>query len=336
MPFRHTISLALAIACSVLTGAALADTPAHDIPGGHDSPLISRFPGSTLIGYHAIDFDQAEFPMGKWDDAASKFVKTETVTGKVTDLAYVAPGGKSAFEVYHDYQSALAQAGFVAQYQCADDACGQRYDLSVYGIADDKMRSSTTAGHDSNYHNSMVDTLSCNGGDLYLTTEHLTRAQGNVDVSLMICGNSGKRVGVLLQIVEAKAMARNEMTVNAKAMGQGLAQNGHIALYGIQFASNSATLTPGSNATLAQMAALLKSQPALNVYIVGHTDDTGALPHNLTLSQQRADSVMKALEARGVAANRLAAKGLASYAPVASNDNDAGRAENRRVEMVKQ
>ena len=85
------------------------------------------------------------------------------------------------------------------------------------------------------------------------------------------------------------------------------------------------------------MAALLKDKPDLKVYIAGHTDNTGSLTHNQTLSQQRAEAVVKALASRhGVAAGRMAAKGLASYAPVASNGSEAGRSRNRRVELVAQ
>ena len=70
---------------------------------------------------------------------------------------------------------------------------------------------------------------------------------------------------------------------------------------------------------------------------VGHTDHTGELGHNLALSQKRAESVAKALTTRyGIAAQRVAAKGVASYAPVASNQDETGRARNRRVELVAQ
>jgi outer membrane protein OmpA-like peptidoglycan-associated protein len=124
--------------------------------------------------------------------------------------------------------------------------------------------------------------------------------------------------------------------VDAKAMSKGLARNGHIALYGIHFGSDSARLKNASGATLTQMATLMKAQPALKVYIVGHTDDSGTLAHNLALSKLRAEAVRTALIERGVAANRMAAKGLASYAPVASNHDAAGRARNRRVELVEQ
>lgn len=336
MPLRKLLRFTALITLSAFAIAALADVPTHDIPGGHDSPLVSRFPGSTIIGYHTVDFDQAVFPLGKYDNGTSKFTKTETVAGRVIDIAYAAPANKSAFEVFHNYQAALTRAGFVTQYQCANDACGDRFNLTN-AIVDDNIRGAMTGNAgDANYGNSMIELLWCNGGELHLVTARLTRSQGNVDLSLQVCGNPGKRVGVLLQIVQEKPMQTGEVTVDAEAMGQGLAQNGHIALYGIHFATDSAALTPDSNATLAQMVALLKSQPKLKVYIVGHTDNTGALQHNLVLSQRRADSVVKALEQRGIAASRLAAKGLASYAPVASNATDAGRAKNRRVELVQQ
>ena len=82
---------------------------------------------------------------------------------------------------------------------------------------------------------------------------------------------------------------------------------------------------------------MLQGLGGLKVYIVGHTDDSGVLTHNIALSQQRADAVVKVLASRyGVAADRMAAKGLASYSPVASNHDEAGKAKNRRVELVEQ
>lgn len=331
---RHPLVAFVALLLACTCALAWADVPPRDIPGGHDSPLISRFPGSTMIGYRTTDFDQVLFPTGKWDDGAGRFSKTETVAGKVTDIAYAAPAGKSAYEVFHNYQAALAQAGFATQYTCTEDACGASFGLTR-ALLPEQVRLPMAHG-DAGYGNTMLDVLVCTGGGVRLLTAKLTRPAGNVDVSLLVCGNSGYRVGVLQRIVEEKPMATGEITVNAKAMGEGLARNGHIALYGIHFATDSATLTADSGATLAQMATLLKSQPALKVFIVGHTDNTGTLTHNVTLSQHRAEAVVKALESRGIAAARLRPEGVASFAPVASNDTDAGRAKNRRVELVKQ
>jgi outer membrane protein OmpA-like peptidoglycan-associated protein len=71
--------------------------------------------------------------------------------------------------------------------------------------------------------------------------------------------------------------------------------------------------------------------------VVGHTDNVGQLPANLDLSHRRADAVVKILSTKySIAASRLDAQGVGPLAPVASNDSDAGRAKNRRVELVKQ
>ena len=76
--------------------------------------------------------------------------------------------------------------------------------------------------------------------------------------------------------------------------------------------------------------------PSLNVFIVGHTDNTGTFEHNMKLSMDRATSVVNTLVAKhGIAAARLKAVGDGPTAPVASNDSEEGRAKNRRVELVK-
>ena len=83
------------------------------------------------------------------------------------------------------------------------------------------------------------------------------------------------------------------------------------------------------------MSKLLTSNPALSVYIVGHTDNAGAYEHNMTLSQARARSVVTALVSKhGIAAARLTAVGVGPVAPVASNKTEEGRAKNRRVELA--
>jgi outer membrane protein OmpA-like peptidoglycan-associated protein len=107
--------------------------------------------------------------------------------------------------------------------------------------------------------------------------------------------------------------------------------SGKIGLYGIYFDTGKADIKAAeSKSQLDEMAKLLKSQPALKVYIVGHTD-------NQALSQQRAQAVVTTLARQyQIAPNRLASKGVASLAPVASNADEAGRAMNRRVGLVVQ
>lgn len=141
---------------------------------------------------------------------------------------------------------------------------------------------------------------------------------------------------IWLRIVEKREMAQY-ITVDAAAMNSDLSSTGHVALYGIYFDTNKSEVKPESKPALEQIAKLLGQSPGLNLKVVGHTDMTGNLDANMKLSQARGEAVVQALVSQhGVAASRLKGYGVGPLAPVASNDSDAGRAKNRRVELVKQ
>ena len=142
--------------------------------------------------------------------------------------------------------------------------------------------------------------------------------------------------GYMLTIVEKQAMVQ-QVVASADVFRSGLQSTGHVEVPGIFFDTAKADLKPESSAAVAEVAKLLKTDPALKVYVVGHTDNVAALDLNLRLSQARADSVVQALiRQHGIAATRLSGRGVGPLSPVASNDNDDGRARNRRVELVKQ
>jgi OmpA-OmpF porin, OOP family len=134
-----------------------------------------------------------------------------------------------------------------------------------------------------------------------------------------------------LTIVEKQAMTQE---VTARDMLDALNRDGFIALY-INFDTAKADIRPDSQPIVDQIAALLKQNPALKVSIEGHTDNTGTPAQNKTLSEQRANAVMAAIAKQGVAANRMSAVGWGQEKPVADNRTEAGRAKNRRVELVK-
>lgn len=104
-------------------------------------------------------------------------------------------------------------------------------------------------------------------------------------------------------------------------------------LKGVTFATNSATLTAGSMAVLDETAATLARNPELKAEVAGHTDNRGAAARNRVLSQQRAESVMRYLVAKGVNAANLTARGYGPDQPVADNRTEQGRTANRRVEL---
>ncbi len=141
---------------------------------------------------------------------------------------------------------------------------------------------------------------------------------------------------IWLRIVEKREMAQY-IEADAAAMNDSLNATGHIALYGIYFDVNQSAVKPESKPALEQIAKLLAQNPNLKLKVVGHTDMTGAMDANMTLSQARGEAVVQALVTQyGVAASRQQGLGVGPLAPVASNDTDEGRAKNRRVELVKQ
>lgn len=104
-------------------------------------------------------------------------------------------------------------------------------------------------------------------------------------------------------------------------------------LRGVNFENDSARLTVEAKRLLDDSAQTLKNQSNLSVLVAGHTDSNGDDAYNLSLSQQRAESVRQYLIGRGVPASRLSAQGFGESQPAESNDTAAGRAANRRVEF---
>ena len=139
-----------------------------------------------------------------------------------------------------------------------------------------------------------------------------------------------------LTIVEKKEMSQ-DIVANAEALANDLKNTGHSSVYGIYFDTGKSEIKPESGQAIGEIAKLLKSDTGLKIHVVGHTDNVGGMDANMKLSRDRADAVVQALvRDHGIAASRLNSFGAGPYAPVASNDTDAGKAKNRRVELVKQ
>jgi OOP family OmpA-OmpF porin len=137
-------------------------------------------------------------------------------------------------------------------------------------------------------------------------------------------------------IVVTKAMTQ-EVTATAAALGNSLTTTGHVVANGILFDTAKADVKPESAPALQQIVALLKQDPSLKLYVVGHTDNVGVLAANLDLSRRRAAAVIEVLTTKyAIAPNRLQPFGDGPYAPITSNDTEDGRTLNRRVELVKQ
>ena len=298
--------------------APFAAAQDQDVEGSKDHPLISRYPGSYIAKYLTKEFDEFALPLGPVD-VENTITKNQPLEGKITRIVYVAPAGRTVLEVFRNYQEALTKAGFETLFTCGPQGCGST-------IANAYANSGDSADYWGPEH-----------GIHYISAK-LARPEGDVYVSLLV-DNQGpdSRTNAELYVIEVKPMESGLITVDAASLANDINRTGHASVYGIYFDTGKADVKPESDATMKEIAKLLQGDSKLNLYVVGHTDNQGALDMNMDLSLRRADAVLAALTTKyAVPANRLKAYGCGPYSPVASNDNEDGRAKNRRVELVKQ
>jgi outer membrane protein OmpA-like peptidoglycan-associated protein len=128
----------------------------------------------------------------------------------------------------------------------------------------------------------------------------------------------------------ANRLQRELAELSAKPTEQGLV----VMLQDVLFDTGQATLKEGAQSKLDTLASVLKNHPERRVLVAGFTDSVGSADSNIALSRARAESVRNALVARGVPAERIDTRGHGEARPVASNATQAGRQQNRRVEVV--
>ncbi len=303
---------------------------AQDVAGSKDHPLITRYPGSVIGYYEEQKFKTYDIAVGpqmgyKKIDA---WLKTE---GKFTRIYYIVKGETTLLEVYSNYMSALKKAGFKilaegihAERNVKQDVGGTTFLRTFY----EKNPFPASKGIE------MSSGSATSGGACYIAAE---LEKSGHSVYVVLGGNqykAGEKV-FLLDVIEQTVMEDDLIKINAAEMLKGIKADGKIALYGIYFDFDKSELKTESEPALVEIAKLLKDNPALNLYVVGHTDMKGAYDYNKNLSKQRAEAVVNELVKKyGIAASRLAAAGVGPLAPVSTNQTEEGRKLNRRVELV--
>jgi outer membrane protein OmpA-like peptidoglycan-associated protein len=150
----------------------------------------------------------------------------------------------------------------------------------------------------------------------------------------------GAGVGALAGAAAGNYMDRQEAELRQQLQGTGvsLTRVGDQLILNmpgnITFATNSADVAADFYPVLNSVAVVLKKYPQTYVDVMGHTDSTGTASYNQSLSERRASSVGSYLQNQGIQSARLVIKGIGQTMPIDSNDTAAGRAQNRRVEIV--
>lgn len=130
---------------------------------------------------------------------------------------------------------------------------------------------------------------------------------------------------------QAEELEKSMENANVERVGEAIRVNFDS---GILFQVNSAELSPGAKTDIDKLAETLQKYEGTNIIIEGHTDNTGSRELNQNLSERRAQAVATYARSRGVDASRIQSKGYAFDQPIADNSTEAGRQQNRRVEVI--
>ena len=302
----------------------------QDIEGSKDHPVITRYPGSAIRYYEEqkyITYSIATGPQTGYKEI-KQWVKTE---GKLTRIYYEVTGKTTVTEIYRNYLTALGKGGFKILAQGVEEAknvsqkVGGRTFLNTF-------YESNPFPVDKNIN--LLNGSSTSAGSSYIAA-HLKRSDGEVYVVVGAGQYQTDKKVLMVDILEKTIMEDDLINVNADEMLKSIRSNGKIALYGIYFDLDKSVVKPESKSTLDEIAKLLKANPSLNVYVVGHSDMQGTYQYNIGLSERRAAAIVDALVKNyGIATSRLTPAGMGPLAPVSTNKSDAGRKLNRRVELV--
>ena len=154
---------------------------------------------------------------------------------------------------------------------------------------------------------------------------------GKTWIQIEVSGGGGIKETIVTETAHAGRSG------NGRCNNDWTCQSGHTIVHGILFDTGKAEVKPESAPALEEVVKVLKQDPKMKIYVVGHTDNVGALAGNVDLSNRRAAAVVQMLVSKyGVTADRLQPHGEGPYSAIASNDSEDGRALNRRVELVKQ
>jgi len=293
-------------ACLLAAALSLPALAQREVDG---HPLVTLYDGAELGSGQQFEFDEYRLITGF--DFEARVATGIAVEGRITRLYHDNPDERSEYEIFSNYLAAFEAAGFEPIFQCAGD--GECFTGSTRNSFRNYNGFSAMNGGESRY---AAGTLEYDGHLAY------------------VAFGTGRH-GTAIDIIETTEMATGMVTVSAEALAAGLEADGRVRVDGLLFAVNEATLLDGSETALQAVADILGTHPDWQLFIVGHTDNTGALAYNMSLSQRRAASVMQALiDDYGIEADRLEAHGVGPLSPEATQSTDAGRSLNRRVEIV--
>ncbi|WP_282152289.1 OmpA family protein [Ruegeria atlantica] len=271
--------------------------------------------GARLVSDRTSELDSYELPIGPFADGA---VPAREVEGKVERLTWrLQSGSSTTLQLLAPLRDQIAAQGYEILLECQAKTCG---------------------GFDFRFGTEVVPTP-----DMYVAIQDfrfLSAIRGGNVVSLLVSRNPPDGYVQMIRVTPVGAEAPPPLVIDEPVTSSSdllaeLEQNGHAILEDLHFRTGEMTLGEGPFASLKLVAEFLDKNPNIRLALVGHTDDTGALDANISVSTGRAQAVRaRLIEVHGIAADRVEARGIGYLAPLTSNATPEGRDLNRRVEAV--
>ena len=302
----------------------------QDIPDSKDHPLITRYPGSIIGYYEEQKFQPYHIATGP-ETGYKHIEQWVDVEGKITRIYYIVKGETTLNEVFANYKTALKKGGFKTLAEGIQPSSSVSKEVGGRGFLNTFYSKNPYPSSKGIKINAGSST---SAGACYIAAQ-LEKSGNNIYVIVGGSQYAKDEKVFLVDIIEQTLMEDNLIKVNAEEMLKGLKSEGKMALYGIYFDFDKSVIKPESASTLVEISQLLLKNPALNLYVLGHTDMKGALYYNITLSKNRAEAIVNELIKKyNIAPGRLSGQGVGPLAPISTNETEDGRKLNRRVELI--
>ncbi|NJL14448.1 MAG: OmpA family protein [Microscillaceae bacterium] len=287
---------------------------------------ISGYQGSTLIGQYQSNYVQyhvAEGPL-----SYGEFPKKSSPEGALECFLYEGPSGRTALEVFRNYEQQLKKSGLIILFNCSDNKCldggFQNFFTTIYGATYNKIEERNT------FPAKAIT-------NIYSGSHYLSALLKGLESSKYVTigvANVNDVIYTYIDILTQKNMDTDMVKITAEYINNQINEQGKVAIYETLFETGKSTLLPTATGIINEMFSYIKVNPTKNFYVVGHTDDTGDFDANMNLSLERAQRIANELIKKGVPARQLTAKGVGPLAPTSTNQTDVGKQRNRRVELV--
>lgn len=293
-----------------------------------DSNVLSPFNDSVEILSYDSRFSPLTLLIGPLDDNNNP--NTSVFEGSLESRIFKRPANVSDFEVYKSYLSNLESSGFKILLACAPENCNAKSSTTkIYWQPKNELVGRPYKRSHKNAQTRETQFLA-GWAKYYISASKLIEGQTLYAMVIVSAQHSLYSIDELI----SSEMATNSVTLNLEVLKDKLSRDGRVVLEGLFFNTASSVLSEQSRPALDTVAEYLKTHKEQSFYVVGHTDDTGSLDGNLTLSRERARSVVTTLKTYGIKSARLSASGIGPYSPASTNSSDNGRELNRRVELV--